>query len=208
MNRKIKTGIYGGSFNPIHNGHIALARHLLQEAELDEIWFVVSPQNPFKVQQQLLADDKRLLLVRKALAPYPQLVASDFEFSLPRPSYMWHTLQGMSAQWPDRELHLIIGADNWLCFDRWYHADDIRSTYPIIIYPRQGYDIVPSALPQGVRLVNTPLYNVSSTEIRADVAAGRDISGKVPSTILSEVERNLADNSYERGGEQRGENAV
>lgn len=189
MNRKIKTGIYGGSFNPIHNGHIALARHLLQEAELDEIWFVVSPQNPFKVQQQLLVDDKRLLLVRKALAPYPQLVASDFEFSLPRPSYMWHTLQGMSAQWPDRELHLIIGADNWLCFDRWYHADDIRSTYPIIIYPRQGYDIVPSALPQGVRLVNTPLYNVSSTEIRADVAAGRDISSKVPSTILSEVEK-------------------
>ena len=189
MNRKIKTGIYGGSFNPIHNGHIALARHLLQEAELDEIWFVVSPQNPFKVQQQLLADDKRLLLVRKALAPYPQLVASDFEFSLPRPSYMWHTLQGMSAQWPDRELHLIIGADNWLCFDRWYHADDIRRTYPIIIYPRQGYDIVSSALPQGVRLVNTPLYNVSSTEIRADVAAGRDISSKVPSTILSEVEK-------------------
>ena len=189
MNRKIKMGIYGGSFNPIHNGHIALARHLLQEAELDEIWFVVSPQNPFKVQQQLLADDKRLLLVRKALAPYPQLVASDFEFSLPRPSYMWHTLQGMSAQWPDRELHLIIGADNWLCFDRWYHADDIRSTYPIIIYPRQGYDIEPSTLPQGVRLVNTPLYNVSSTEIRADVAAGRDISGKVPSTILSEVEK-------------------
>ena len=192
MNRKIKTGIYGGSFNPIHNGHIALARHLLQEAELDEIWFVVSPQNPFKVQQQLLADDKRLLLVRKALAPYPQLVASDFEFSLPRPSYTWHTLQGMSAQWPDRELHLIIGADNWLCFDRWYHADDIRSTYPIIIYPRQGYDIVPSALPQGVRLVNTPLYNVSSTEIRADVAAGRDISGKVPSTILSEVEKEFS----------------
>lgn len=192
MNRKIKTGIYGGSFNPIHNGHIALARHLLQEAELDEIWFVVSPQNPFKVQQQLLDDDKRLLLVRKALAPYPQLVASDFEFSLPRPSYMWHTLQGMSAQWPDRELHLIIGADNWLCFDRWYHADDIRSTYPIIIYPRQGYDIVSSALPQGVRLVNTPLYNVSSTEIRADVAAGRDISGKVPSTILSEVEKEFS----------------
>lgn len=192
MNRKIKTGIYGGSFNPIHNGHIALARHLLQEAELDEIWFVVSPQNPFKVQQQLLADDKRLLLVRKALAPYPQLVASDFEFSLPRPSYMWHTLQGMSAQWPDRELHLIIGADNWLCFDRWYHADDIRRTYPIIIYPRQGYDIVPSALPRGVRLVNTPLYNVSSTEIRADVAAGRDISSKVPSTILSEVEKEFS----------------
>lgn len=192
MNRKIKTGIYGGSFNPIHNGHIALARHLLQEAELDEIWFVVSPQNPFKVQQQLLADDKRLRLVRQALAPYPQLVASDFEFSLPRPSYMWHTLQGMSAQWPDRELHLIIGADNWLCFDRWYHADDIRRTYPIIIYPRQGYNITAADLPQGVRLVNTPLYNVSSTEIRADIAAGRDISGKVPSTILSEVEKEFS----------------
>lgn len=192
MNRKIKTGIYGGSFNPIHNGHIALARHLLREAELDEIWFVVSPQNPFKVQQQLLADDKRLLLVRQALAPYPQLVASDFEFSLPRPSYMWHTLQGMSAQWPDRELHLIIGADNWLCFDRWYHADDICRNYPIIIYPRQGYNITAADLPQGVRLVNTPLYNVSSTEIRADIAAGRDVSGKVPSTILSEVEKEFS----------------
>ena len=200
MNRKIKTGIYGGSFNPIHNGHIALARHLLQEAELDEIWFVVSPQNPFKVQQQLLADDKRLRLVRKALAPYPQLVASDFEFSLPRPSYMWHTLQGMSAQWPDRELHLIIGADNWLCFDRWYHADDIRRTYPIIIYPRQGYDITPADLPQGVRLVNTPLYNVSSTEIRADIAAGRDVSGKVPSTILSEVEKEFSRGSLRARG--------
>lgn len=169
-----------------------MARHLLHEAELDEIWFVVSPQNPFKVQQQLLADDKRLRLVRQALAPYPQLVASDFEFSLPRPSYMWHTLQGMSAQWPDRELHLIIGADNWLCFDRWYHADDIRRTYPIIIYPRQGYNITPADLPQGVRLVNTPLYNVSSTEIRADIAAGRDISGKVPITILSEVEKEFS----------------
>lgn len=200
MNRKIKTGIYGGSFNPIHNGHIALARHLLHEAELDEIWFVVSPQNPFKVQQQLLADDKRLLLVRQALAPYPQLVASDFEFSLPRPSYMWHTLQGMSAQWPDRELHLIIGADNWLCFDRWYHADDIRRTYPIIIYPRQGYDITAADLPKGVRLVNTPQYNVSSTEIRADIAAGRDISGKVPITILSEVEKEFSRGSLRARG--------
>ena len=188
----IKTGIYGGSFNPVHNGHIALAHELRQLAGLDEIWFVVSPQNPLKTQASLLDDRKRLDMTRRALEPYPELVASNYEFALPRPSYMWHTLQGMSAQWPDRELHLIIGADNWLCFDRWYHADDIRSTYPIIIYPRQGYDIVPSALPQGVRLVNTPLYNVSSTEIRADVAAGRDISGKVPSTILSEVEKEFS----------------
>ena len=189
MNRKIKTGIYGGSFNPIHNGHIALARHLLQEAELDEIWFVVSPQNPFKVQQQLLADDKRLLLVRKALAPYPQLVASDFEFSLPRPSYMWHTLQSLSARYPDREFTLIIGADNWACFDRWYHAADIIAHYPIVIYPRQGSTVDSSTLPPTVRLVDTPLYNISSTEVREDVRAGRDISAKVPSSIVDDVMR-------------------
>ena len=189
---KIKTGIYGGSFNPIHNGHIAIARKMIELAGLDEVWLMVSPQNPLKHSADLLDEQLRFDMTRIALEPYPQLKACDYEFHLPRPSYMWHTLQGMSAQWPDRELHLIIGADNWLCFDRWYHADDIRSTYPIIIYPRQGYDIVPSALPQGVRLVNTPLYNVSSTEIRADVAAGRDISGKVPSTILSEVEKEFS----------------
>mgnify|MGYP003547974148 FL=1 len=115
----IKTGIYGGSFNPVHNGHIALAHELRQLAGLDEIWFVVSPQNPLKTQASLLNDRKRLDMTRRALEPYPELVASNYEFALPRPSYMWHTLQSLSARYPDREFTLIIGADNWACFDRW-----------------------------------------------------------------------------------------
>ena len=167
----IKTGIYGGSFNPVHNGHIALAHELRQLAGLDEIWFVVSPQNPLKTQASLLDDRKRLDMTRRALEPYPELVASNYEFALPRPSYMWHTLQSLSARYPDREFTLIIGADNWACFDRWYHAADIIAHYPI------------------VRLVDTPLYNISSTEVREDVRAGRDISAKVPSSIVDDVMR-------------------
>ena len=185
----IKTGIYGGSFNPVHNGHIALAHELRQLAGLDEIWFVVSPQNPLKTQASLLDDRKRLDMTRRALEPYPELVASNYEFALPRPSYMWHTLQSLSARYPDREFTLIIGADNWACFDRWYHAADIIAHYPIVIYPRQGSTVDSSTLPPTVRLVDTPLYNISSTEVREDVRAGRDISAKVPSNIVNDVMR-------------------
>ena len=184
----IKTGIYGGSFNPIHNGHIALAQHIMQQAGLDEIWFVVSPQNPLKPSSALLDDNLRLDMVRKALEPYPGLVASDVEFSLPRPSYMWHTLQSLT-RFTDRSFSLIIGADNWECFDRWYRAADIVAHYSIVVYPREGCDIDTATLPPTVRLVDTPLYNVSSTEIRADVQAGRDISGKVPACIADDVKR-------------------
>ena len=155
----IKTGIYGGSFNPIHNGHIALAQHIMQQAGLDEIWFVVSPQNPLKPSSALLDDSLRLDIVRKALEPYPGLVASDVEFSLPRPSYMWHTLQSLT-RFTDRSFSLIIGADNWECFDRWYRAADIVAHYPIVVYPREGCDIDTATLPPTVRLVDTPLYNV------------------------------------------------
>lgn len=185
----MKTGIYGGSFNPIHCAHVALAERLLECAGLDEIWFVVSPQNPLKQQAGLLADDLRLDLTRRVLAPYPRLVASDFEFALPRPSYMWHTLQRLEEAYPDREFTLIIGADNWACFDRWYRAADIVAHYPIVVYPREGSAVDAASLPPTVRLVDTPLYTLSSTEVRADVRAGRDISAKVPPCIADDVAR-------------------
>ncbi|MCI7427465.1 MAG: nicotinate-nicotinamide nucleotide adenylyltransferase, partial [Prevotella sp.] len=117
--QKIKTGIYGGSFNPIHNGHIAIAKRMLELAGLDEIWLIVSPQNPLKTAGSLLDDRLRLEMTQRALAPYPQLTASDYEFRLPRPSYMWNTLQRLSADYPHREFTLLIGADNWTVFDRW-----------------------------------------------------------------------------------------
>ena len=187
--QKIKTGIYGGSFNPIHNGHIAIAKRMLELAGLDEIWLIVSPQNPLKTVGSLLDDRLRLEMTQRALAPYPQLTASDYEFRLPRPSYMWNTLQRLSADYPHREFTLLIGADNWTVFDRWYHAADIIAHYPIVIYPRQGSTVDSSTLPPTVRLVDTPLYNISSTEVREDVRAGRDISAKVPSSIVDDVMR-------------------
>ena len=181
--RKIKTGIYGGSFNPIHNGHIAIARKTAELAELDEVWLVVSPQNPLKQASGLLDDNLRLEMTRKAIERYPILKASDYEFNMPRPSYMWNTLQALSHDFIDREFTLLIGADNWAVFDHWYHADDIISHYPIAIYPRKGFDVDTTALPPSVKLFNTGLYDVSSTMVRQRIENGEDISQLVPNEI-------------------------
>ena len=184
----IKTGIYGGSFNPIHNGHIALARQMLISAELDEVWFVVSPQNPFKqTSTDLLDDAKRLELTRLALADDDRLIACDDEYRLPRPSYTWHTLQALSRAYPDRTFTLLIGADNWLAFDRWYHGSDILSHYPVAIYPRRHSPIDATTLPAGVQLLDAELYDISSSDIRQRVRSGLSIAGMVPENIRKKV---------------------
>ena len=184
-----RIGIFGGSFNPIHVGHIAIARELLTLARLNEVWFLVSPLNPFKkAATDLLDDDKRLLMAQRALRGEARLKASDYEFHLPKPSYTWNTLRHLKADYPDKQFVLIIGADNWLAFDRWARPDFILAHYPIIVYPREGYAIT-QPLPEGVRLVDTPLYPVSSTEVRRRVKAGEDIAGLVPPPIESLVKR-------------------
>ena len=184
----MKIGIYGGSFNPIHRGHIALARQILRKARLDEVWFLVSPLNPFKqASTDLLDDGQRLQLTRQALADEPRLVASDYEFHLPRPSYSWDTLQALSRDYPGHEFVLVIGADNWLAFDRWYHAEDILARYPIVIYPREGYPIDAATLPPTVQLVKTRLYNVSSTDIRRRISEGRPVRRLLPPAIHDAV---------------------
>lgn len=177
------TGIFGGTFNPVHNGHVRLARRLLDLAALDEIWFVVSPQNPFKRNVSLLDDGLRLQMVRLALAGEPRLKACDYEFRLPRPSYMWHTLQAMSRDYPDRRFVLLIGADNWERFDEWYAAADILANYRVVVYPREGSAVDASALPSGVSLADTGLINVSSTEVRRRVAAGEPFDSLVPPAV-------------------------
>lgn len=179
----IPTGIFGGSFNPIHNGHISLARQILKAGGLDEIWFVVSPQNPLKSADTLADDDYRLSLVRKALEGETSLVASDYEFHMPRPSYMYDTLMAMRRDYPDRDFVLLIGGDNWMMFNRWYRWEDILHNFRIIIYPRQGSYIDISTLPANVRLVETELYNISSTEIRDKISKGEDITHLVPEAI-------------------------
>lgn len=183
----IKTGLFGGSFNPIHTGHISLARQLLRLCGFDEIWFVVSPQNPFKTGCKLLDDDMRLKLAREALENEPGLVASDYEFRLPKPSYTWNTLQHLSKDYHDRQFTLLIGGDNWTAFDRWFHHEDILANYPIIVYPRPEENIDPKTLPDGVTLTDTPLLDISSTEIRDRVRNGEDITGMVPENIKQQV---------------------
>lgn len=184
MTNKIRTGIYGGSFNPIHNGHIAIARAMLDCDAVDEVWLMVSPQNPLKQSADLLDERLRLDMTRRATADIPCVTACDYEFHMPRPSYMWHTLQSLSRDYPDREFTLLIGADNWQVFDRWYHADDIIAHYPIRIYPRRGYDIEASTLPQNVKLVDTGLYDVSSTMVRERIRRGEDVSQLIPASII------------------------
>lgn len=181
-------GIYGGSFNPIHLGHTALGVWLVRQGFVDELWFLVSPQNPLKPMANLLADEDRLRLAQLAVndvARNPEMAdvadclrVSDFEFHLPRPSYMVHTLDAMRTAWPDREFALVIGADNWLRFPQWYRADEILRHHSIIIYPRPGFPIDSMSLPQGVQLVDAPLMDVSSTAVREAIATQPDYRGE------------------------------
>jgi len=192
----IETGIFGGSFNPIHTGHISLAERILTEARLGEVWFVVSPLNPFKRNaDDLLADDKRLEMTRLALKDHPGLVASDYEFRLPRPSYTWKTLSRLRDDYPDRHFSLIVGADNWLAFDRWSHPEFIKANFPILVYPRPNSPLTADSLPKGVSFIDMPLCDLSSTEIRQRLREGLPIDGLVPESILPLVRK-----YYAKGG--------
>lgn len=171
----IRTGIFGGTFNPIHLGHLALANYLCEENWVDELWFLITPQNPFKQEQTLLDNHLRMKMVEAAIAGYPRFKASDFEFTLPRPSYTVTTLQKLSETYPDREFVLIIGADNWAAFDKWKSPEEILRNHQILVYPRPGYEINPHELPAQVKAVNTPLLEISSTFIRESIASGKDI---------------------------------
>ena len=173
---KKTTGIYGGSFNPVHEGHVRLAKALADSGFVDEMWLLVSPQNPFKVDARLLDDEIRLHLARVAVRDVQGVEVCDREFYLPRPSYMYNTLSALAGEHPDREFVLVIGADNWERFPAWYHSKDILSTYRIIIYPRPGY--VLQDLPPCVTVADTPLFDISSTEIRRRIATDPDYQGE------------------------------
>lgn len=171
------TAIYGGSFNPIHTGHIALGQWLVRHNFVDELWFLVSPQNPLKPASGLLDDEARLRLARLAIGRKRRLKVSDFEFHLPRPSYMVHTLEALRTAYPNRDFVLVIGADNWHRFPQWYKADEILRHHRLLIYPRLGYPIDETSLPAGVTLVHTPFHDLSSTQIREAIATDPSYNG-------------------------------
>lgn len=175
MAEKIRTGLLGGTFNPIHIGHLALANYLCEYENLDELWFLVTPLNPFKRNFKLADDQIRLQMVQAAIADYNKFHASDFEFHLPKPSYTIHTLHKLSESFPEREFILIIGSDNWQVFNQWKSPEEIIQKYQILIYPRPNYEISPETLPHHVKMVHTPLLEISSSFIRESIAKGKDI---------------------------------
>lgn len=186
-NKRIKTGIFGGSFNPIHIGHLALANYICEYNELDEIWFLVSPHNPIKKQNDLWDDNLRLELVKQAIKGYPKFKASDIEFHLPRPSYMIHTLSELKKIYPERDFVLIIGADNWSHINRWKGYETLLSEYPFFIYPRKGYDINIPSLPSNIEAIQAPILEISSTFIRQALKDGKDIRFFLPEAIRDKI---------------------
>ena len=182
--QKKKIGIYSDSFNPIHIGHLALANWLCEYTDIDEIWFLVTPQNPFKQETNLMDDNLRLELVRIAVGDYPKFKVSNFEFSLPRPSYTIHTLRALSKSYPDYNFALIMGADNWIKFHNWKNHEDILNEHEIIVYPRKGYKIEDGRIDsQRMHYVKAPEIEISSTFIRESIKQNKDIRFFLPDKI-------------------------
>jgi len=185
----MKVGLYFGSYNPLHTGHLIIANSMLQCCSLDEVWLVVSPQNPFKEKEELLEDQCRLSLVKKALADNPRIKACDIEMNLPLPSYTYNTLQKLAEFYPQHEFSLIMGSDNVDRLDRWRNAEEILSGYDIYVYPRPEHLDAPLLQHHHVHLIeDLPHLEISSTYIRKQISNGLSVRYLVPDAVWEEIE--------------------
>ena len=175
-----KIGIYSGSFNPIHHGHVMLANYLVEFSDLDELWFVVSPQNPLKKKDELLDDDERLKMVQLAIGGDLRFRVSDIEMHLPTPSYTINTLSALSEQYPDCQFVFICGMDSLQNLHRWREYQRILDNYELLVFPREGYDGGELINHPSVTVLKTPILEISSTFIRQCVKEGRDVRHFVP----------------------------
>ena len=182
------TGLYFGSFNPIHNGHLMLANYLVENSGLDALWFVISPQNPFKTKESLLPDYQRLELVNRAIEGYTKFAACDIEFSMPKPSYTIDTLTYLGEKYPKREFALIMGTDNLDRLDRWKNYEQIINNHKIIVFPRNGSDGGALRSHPNVKIVDTPIIEVSSTFIRESIRNGKDVRFFMPDKVFEYVD--------------------
>ena len=184
----MKIGLFFGSFNPIHIGHLIIANHVLNETALQKVWFVVSPQNPFKPSSTLLNEYDRLHLVQKAIEADDRLKASEIEFSLPKPSYTAHTLAYLTEKYPTHEFTIIMGSDSFQNLPKWKNAETILSNYSILVYQRPQFDVIDDL---GAKLtkLDAPLLEISATYIRNSIQNGKSIRYLVPQVVEEEIER-------------------
>lgn len=180
------TGLFFGSFNPVHNGHLQIAEYILNHGLCEEVWFIVSPQNPFKANAALLDANKRFEILETALEGREQMKACNIEFNMPKPSYTIDTLLKISALYPEKTFALIIGADNLRNFHHWKDHETIVSRWQTFVYPRPDTDTLSDTDPHITR-IDAPLFSVSSTEIRRKIQKGEDISSLVPLAALQPI---------------------
>ena len=186
----MKVGLYFGSFNPIHTGHLIIANHVLNTGLIDKLWFVVSPQNPFKKSNSLLNEYDRLHLVRLATEEDNRIYVTDAEFHLEKPSYTSQTLIYLQEKYPDNQYHIIIGSDSYLNLPQWKNGAFMMKNYDFIVYPRPGFKIEQDIPSNMIIIPAAPLLDISSTHIRNLIKDGKSIRYMVPDTVFEEIEAN------------------
>ncbi len=185
----MKVGLYFGSFNPIHHGHLIIANYMVQNTEIEQVWFIISPQNPFKQNAGLLNEYHRFHLVQVAIEGENKLRASDIEFRLPKPSYTVDTLAYLEEKYPDHWFCIVMGSDSFQNLGKWKNSTVITSRYPIYVYRRAGFEII-NSLKAKLTVLDAPLLQISATRIRDMIKQQKSIRYLVPDTVKEEIERN------------------
>ena len=186
----MKVGLYFGSFNPIHHGHLIIANHVVQSTSLDQVWFVVSPQNPLKPAAALLNEYHRLFLIKSAIEGEKKLRVSDIEFKLPKPSYTIDTLTYLHEKHPKYIFSIIMGSDSYQNLPRWKNYEQLLKNTEFYIYVRAGFENIPLYKHAKTHILEAPLLQISATHIRNILKEGKSIRYLVPDIVKEEIERN------------------